>query len=317
MRCVFPTAALLLAACADPPPAEAPASDSQSASAVDPSAYEPDLPDQGAEDGLDVDQLSLGLDGIIIYLHHLDPLPWHEIWDDEFWGNASDDCPELQLHNGMHYWNDRCTSASGAEYRGWSLNLRGGDWDEGPGVYMRTFAWLSGHAVITLPDGVVLENFGDVMYQHVDEDRGGATIEAFQGFVYGDFSFSGPAGEGDWMQAPVTNETYFRYELQPDGSHAALLDGALAWFDGPVVAARLEDLRLTDSPGACPHEPTGDILLRDTEGGWTTVAFGAPSPADPACDGCGDATRGGEDLGVVCADFSPLLAWPDGRPWGR
>ena len=315
MRRVPSIAALFFAACAGDAASDAAAPAAGDAAAVDPSAYVPDLPAAAAEDGLDADQLGVGLDGIITYLHHLDPLPWHEIWDDTFWGNASADCPVMQLHNGMHYWNDRCTSATGAEYRGWSLNLRGGGWEEGPGVTMRTFAWLSGHAVITLPDGDVLENFGDVMYQHVNEERSGGTLEAFQGFVYGDFSFTGAAGEGGWMQAPVTNETYYRYEHHPDGSRAALIGGALAWFDGPVVAARLEDLTLADGPGACPLEPTGDILLRDNAGGWTTVAFGAPGPTDPTCDGCGDAARAGVDLGLVCADFSPLLAWPDGRPW--
>lgn len=306
--------ALVACGSPEPTPADAP-EDSAPASTGPPSAYTPELAEDDAGQAATPAELEEGLAEVVAYLDTLDPLPWHDLWDAVFWGERSADCPELQEHNGMDYWNDRCTTEAGVQYRGWTLQERGGGWTSGDGVTMNTFAWLSGHAVLTLADGTVLENFGDNMYQHAIEERGGGTVEVWQGFVYGDFFYSGADAASGWMQGPVTNETYYRYELQPDGSRTAMLDGALAWFDGPVVAARLTDVVMSNSRSACTTEPVGEVRLRDRSGAWTTVVFDGYREGDPTCDGCGVATRDGEDLGAVCADFTPLIDWTGARPW--
>jgi hypothetical protein len=284
----------------------------------DPSDYVPDAASTQAPTPLDAAQLAEGTQGLVAYLHRQDPLFYHDIWTLQFWSNQGGDCPLMQEHNGQDYWNDRCTTPDGTEYVGWTLNLRGGRWTEPESnFYMAEFAWLSGHAVLRFPDGRLLQNFGDVMYQEVEESSPEGVVHAFQGFVYGDFLYTGDEAAGTWVQEPVTSEIYYRYATLPGGSQVVELHGAIGRLPGPVSAARLENLRLSNGPGDCALEPGGSLRLRGPDGDWTTVAFGAAGPDDAACDGCGDALREDEEVGPVCADFSPLLSWPGGHPWER
>ncbi len=311
------SALVLLAACQ----AQAPA-DAGGAAAVDrisqPSAYVPDSASTQAPTALDAAQLAEGTQELVAYLHRQDPLFYHDIWTLQFWSNQGGDCPLMQEHNGQDYWNDRCTAPNGTEYVGWTLNLRGGRWTEPESnLYMAEFSWLSGHAVLRFPDGRLLQNFGDVMYQEVEESSPEGVVHAFQGFVYGDFLYSGDEATGTWVQEPVTSEIYYRYATLPGGSQVVELHGAIGRLPGPVAAARLENLRLSNGPRDCALEPSGSLRLRGPDGDWTTVSFGAPGPDDAACDGCGDALREDEEVGLVCADFSPLLSWPGGHPWER
>lgn len=249
-------------------------------------------------------ELEEGLAEVIAYLHRLDPLTQHEAWTEVFRGNAeADGCPDLGLHNGQDYWNDDCTTAAGAQFNGWMLNFRQGGWDEGT-VHVNQYNWLSGHAFVAPPDGTLLQSFGDVELL-LGEDAAGWAI--YSGFVYGDFSWDDPAAVGTWLQEDESNETYFRYE--DHGSwQSASIDAAITYFEGPVLAARLEALTLDDAPDSCAAEPVGRVRLRDTTGFWVNLDFGDD------CDGCTEATLDGASLGTVCADFSPLVDWQE-WPW--
>lgn len=281
-----------------------------------PTPYAPDLDGEDAAAPLTPADLEVGLSELVDYLTTMDAFWYHELWTDLFWGAVDDTCPSLRVHNGMDYWNDRCTAASGVEFRGWTIGFRDGGFEEFPGQTLVNFDWLSGHAVLLLPDGNILENFGDVEHQRRRFEGPGGTTEVWEGFVYGDFYYSGDNAEGTWLQEPVTNETYFRYEDHPAGHRAVALSAELAFLSGPVVAVRLEEFLFSDDPAYCDLEPEGEARLRDREGRWVTVVWDAASKDDPACDGCGLATSAdGEVVGEVCADFSPLLAWTGANPW--
>lgn len=305
---------LLLGGCpADSPAAPPEETDTRVTS---PTPYEPDLDDVEAGPALTADELSEGLAEVLVYLHGLDPLFQHDGWLTmvETWAE-SDVCPSIGDHNGQDYWNDDCTTDEGAHFNGWALNFRGGGWDDGT-LYVREYDWLSGHAFILGSDGVLLENYGDVELL-VAQDQGG--YDVFSGFVYGDFSWSDARATDTWLQMAESNETYFQYEDHVEW-RSAWLDAAVTYFDGPVLAARLEDVSIDDAVGSCASEPAGRVRLRDREGRWYYADFGASGADDAACDGCAvarmEAWDGGEEaeIGAVCGDFAALVAW-QGWPW--
>lgn len=297
-----------LIACAphDPAAADTPA-DSESGP---PTPYEPDLTldDQGAP--LDTAALEEGLAEILAYLIRQDPLLQHEAWTQVFWDNAEDGvCPTVGDHNGQDYWREDCTTSAGARFNGWSLNFRDGGWIDEQGLNVLQYNWLSGHAFIEVPDGTRLENFGDVELLIAQ----GADHDLLEGFVFGDFAWDDPSASGTWLQEHISGELYFRFE--DHGSYrTAWYQGGLTFLSGPVLAGYLDELSLDDAPGSCALEPDGRIRLRDPQGLWVEVAFGAWGAEDTACDGCGEANYEGAALGAVCADWTPLLSW-SGWPW--
>jgi hypothetical protein len=302
-------AALLLAAIFPACEAEEANSVVATTRAPEPTPYTPDVAGDETGDGLSELELEQGLDEAIAYLHRLDARMYHDIWTDQFWTHADDLCPSIQEHNGMDYWNDRCTSRDGTEFRGWILNFRGFEWQYEPGVWMVEFAWLSGHAVLTFADGSTLSNFGDVMYQHSQLNDGKVS---WQGQVFGDFWFTGPDGVDTWVQAETTNVTDFHYTLAPGGRRTAWFNADMAWFEGPVAAVRLEDVFLSEEDEGCAAEPLGRVRVRDEDGRWYEVTF----DPETTCDGCGTASLNGQELGQVCIDTAPLFDWPEELwPW--
>ena len=301
---------LLLAACAAPAPAS-----SGTAGTKAPTPYRPHDADEDAATPLEVQDLEVGLAALIEHFATLDLFWYHELWDDRFWSNIDEACPALQVHNGMDYWDDRCTARSGTEFRGWTIGFREGGFEEFPGTTLVHFDWLSGHAVLLLADGTVLENFGDVEYQRRRYETAAGFREVWEGFVWGDFSYTGDEAAGTWLQSGVSTEAYYRYEEGPAGDRRLELDAEVGFLPGPVLAARIEGMRIADDPRGCALEPAGQVRLRGQDGTWITVVWDADSTGDAACDGCGWATGPDGEMGAVCADFAPLLAWTGSDPW--
>lgn len=277
--------------------------------AITPTAWDPDLSEAGAAEPVDAAALEEGLAEVLVYLGRQDPLLHHEAWTEMFWGNAeTTSCPVLMEHNNQDYWDDDCTTSRGARFDGWTLNFRQGGWTEGEMTVLQ-YNWLSGHAYIVDPTGRRIENYGDVeLLLGEAEDW-----DYYGGFVFGDFDYTDPVAADTWIAEPITGELYYAY--YDHGSwQSAWLEGGVTSFSGPVLAARFEDVAIDDAPGSCALEPSGRVRLRDREGLWYDVDFGATDGADAACDGCGDAALDGDAIGAVCADWTPFVAWR-GWPW--
>ena len=75
-----------------------------------------------------------------------------------------------------------------------------------------------------------------------------------------------------------------------------------------MLAFWAEELLLSEVEEACPLEPTGALHLYDAASVWYDLA------GDTECDGCLAASSRGVDLGLVCNDWSTLLAW-EVNPW--
>ena len=60
----------------------------------------------------------------------------------------------------------------------------------------------------------------------------------------------------------------------------------------------------------------GQMSVRDTHGYWYELKFDVSSDWElmGECDGCGQLSHKGENIGEVCLDFSSVLEWED-RPW--
>lgn len=273
-----------------------------------PSAWDPTLPDDGAPAPLDAAALSDGLQHLIDHLAVLDPLIHHDAYTAVFWGYADPEggCPTMGIHNGQDLWRDDCTTAGGATFNGFNLNIRAGGWVDGP-LRVLTYDWVTGHSTITAPDGTYFQSFGDVdlrVSDHVDGYR------LWDGFIFGDFVWDDPSAAGTWVQQPTSHEVYFAFERHAE-HRAARLSGGLTQLEGPVLAATFAELSVTNAAGACAAEPNGALELRDTAGLWYTVALG-----DDACDGCAEVLLDGVVVGVACADWSPLTTW-ERWPWTR
>jgi hypothetical protein len=304
-------ALFFLLACSSPPAAGPDGTEkaANSATPTSPSPWDPDLQVADPAPPLTVEQLQEGLAEGLDYLARLDPSLHHDIWYDVFLANVEDGiCPEITLHNGMDHWNADCWSSDGAHFNGWNLRFRRGGWREGD-LDILDYAWLTGHSFIEDPSGERVENFGDMELQVARTTAGSLRVD---GFVFGDFSWTGDEATGTYLQEETSNETYFWFEDRGDWQ-SARYEAAINWLNGPAIALRLENVAISEAPGSCPLEPTGTIRLRDREGRWYDIVYG--SSPEELCDGCGILTdETGES--EFCADFSSLVDW-EGWPWTR
>lgn len=220
-------------------------------------------------------------------------------------------CPYYRQTEGGDIWYQipSCTSEQGTSFYGSAYTDSNG---HTTGDYSATRMFML--CYVELADGSSFTGNGTV-------EQTTAIVEdsVVQGTlsIQGGFHWDGPGSEGTWISedaiptvdvttlySPVTGIR----SLELDGFLEGELDGFdAASFQGVVLAE--------DSAGNCTTEPEGLFSLRDETGNWYTLTLdGTGDPSTPACDGCGELTWRGQDLGSICLDLTQLLAWEE-APW--
>lgn len=290
---------LLALACHSPTTLDAP---------VVPSAYDYESPPDAVGDPLTPEEVGEGLQTAIDFTARIHPGLLHEAWAETMEEHADPDCPAIEPHNGQDHWREEpCTSSDGTVFRGWSLFYRDIP-DLDPEViedrqYVEV-GWLSGQATITEPDGVVLNSYGDALYEHW-QARDGSVGRT--GFVWGDFRWTDPRAVDTWLQDGLTMEMYYSY-IDHGNFNATEMDLSMAFLPEPVPATIWEGLSLVNEPGSCALEPGAYIRVRDTDGRWYEVEFDGSTARDGDCDGCGAVWLDDREIGKACVDWAPLLS---------
>lgn len=233
-------------------------------------------------------------------------------------------CPDWYEADGNVYWYDQCTASTGARFEGYSFYQVYADTPSGDGGFLDGEA-VYGVAQVTTADGHTFEAGGSAYAYSVDYyDADGVTVaySAIASAVAGAFLWDGPEADGTWLGSAISPDLSMYALIAPAyDARGAWLDGGLSGLGGAVDTVVFEDLFLYDAVlgSTCPTEPGGLVSVRDGNGDWYDVLFDGPAEygatSDVAlCDGCGVAFFRGEEVGTVCADFGPLLAW-EASPW--
>lgn len=239
----------------------------------------------------------------------MDPLLFHNAWVYTMQTYADATCPVMQIHNGMDLWNESCTTQAGNEFLGWALNFRGRNIPNEVSTWEQV-EWVSGQAQIKTVDGILLQDFGDILYQHgKDADNN----DVVMGFTYGDFAWTAEEAGRSWLQSNISMEYYYQFTtIDTEGGEPTKRADIQAWvsfFDNSARASIWQDIVIDQRE--CAREPIeGEIWTRSTDGVWIQVLF----DAEYDCDGCGYAWHDGEYIDEVCVDISAWLDWQE-YPW--
>lgn len=235
--------------------------------------------------------------------------------------SADGGCPNYYEQDGNQYWYDECTSEAGAEFSGYAFYY-GYDHTLIDGLVYDGGA-LYGVGSATAPDGSRLEFGGSATAYRAWPD--GVAEDAPEFYVYaanqiqGGFAWDGPDAPA-WLAAEHAPDLIAQSYYVPayDGRYVAL-DGSLGSDADTATVFDTFTLWSDNLITWCPNEPYGSISVRDAEGEWYDILFHGPeayeSEVDESlCDGCGDAWFHGQQLGLVCGDFSTLTDWGT-TPW--
>lgn len=288
--------------------------------ALDPSPWDPDLP-EGATERLDTGTLAAEAESILAQLLGLHNVPVLELYWLEM-GYRDPTCPASQTSdNGdgtyTDSWEDACWTADGAWFDGQVYGRRAEDLRTGGYVYDGSD--FKGWASITSPAGETLVVGGyTTVYRGEAEDGSGDLHTYSHGRT--DILWSGSGYADAW----------FSRGLHPGldldawwegGAPRVAIGGQASGFEGEIGSVELETLSAM-APGigsACPEELGGELSLRDRAGTWYDVRFDGPTEPDGevgpgACDGCGAVSVEGEPLGELCLSPEVLLNWEQ-SPW--
>lgn len=218
--------------------------------------------------------------------------------------SAEEGCPNLFESDDDEFWYGSCSTAEGGSFSGYGTLFRYEDVDVlGSGLPL-TGALVYGEGRIVDGAGATFELGGSAGVYAGEDSSGTRTyISTMQGGFYWD-----AAGAADtWLATPLSPSLMVIATLQPDADLREIrVTGGISGFGATGEAATFDEVSLPD--GGCPLEPGGTIAVRDVQGIWYDLSF------DDTCDGCGEASVEGEDVGPVCADFSAWLSWED-APW--
>lgn len=294
--------ALLLACAADEPPAP----EETGATVTEPTPW--DREDDPSTPDHTLAQIQAGFDAGLPALAAVDPRVLLQAYADGT-ARGTPECPGLYPAVGVTMaWAGRCTASDG-----WSYEGRGqGAWFGSAVVDGEPYApygELIATATIVAPGGATLLLDGSA-HAFGRDDAGTGELAAA---ALGTFAFTG-AGPDDWV-APswldAAPSVGLELTLRDDGAtRAATLEGGLTHPEGladGILGVRAEALAVADD-GAC--DASGDlVLLGDAAQRYRlTLAPGG------GCAPCGPVTRGETQLGEVCVDLAPLVAWTE-RPW--
>jgi hypothetical protein len=291
----------------------------------DPSEYI--YEDDGEDDQeslLDIGEIEQGVVDLIEVLTWVDPEVLSSTYE-SLRLEGDDSCPYYYYdadgasYYGYDYWYDSCTADNGTSFNGYGYTYYYGAYSDGYYVY-DDYAYINAYATITdrLGDSLDLAYYG----YHVTYGTTSSNDRNGYAYMSGDVRWTSEDAEGTWLAEELSTSLYYSYNYYDLGNETALSsDGSISGIKGEVNAALLDDVYIyTAGLGStCEAEPSGTISLRDSEGEWYHItfdgpAFGGAPVFTPDCNGCGQVSYRGEDLGEVCPDFSALLHW-EGRPW--
>jgi len=222
-----------------------------------------------------------------------------------------DVCPAYRQTSGGDIWYQipTCETASGSSFYGSAYTDSNGH-STGDYSVSRLFTLC----YVELADGHAFTGNGTI--EQTTTIIAGGDIQGTLS-IEGGFHWDGPGSEGTWVSGDAVPTVQATSLYSPTTQIRSLtFDGAWEGDLDGFTAASLQGVSLAaDASGGCTTEPEGSFSLRDSSGNWYTLTLdGTGDPSTPACDGCGELTWRGEDLGTVCLDLSPLLSWEE-SPW--
>lgn len=299
----LPYFALLIAlcACAGEPPQ---AADSEPEA---PAAHTLDAPDTPPL-SVDLQQVERGAQQAVETFLYVDPATLYDVYDAVL-DRQDNDCPTTSdRYVDQHYWEDACTTHAGDLFHGWMLSFHTEDWELRPEqLRYDELGWLYGFGQVQYTDGRVFQTWGSASYEvfasTATQDR---WVNAELG---GTFLWTDERWANTWL-ADGLGVSYALEGWRGQEGMRLWLNGGFSRLEGTFHSVLWQGVLFDTTDGGCALEPSeGTLSLNVAETGqWVHVRF------DDSCDGCGDATHDGDDLGQVCADFSRLVDWEQ-RPW--
>lgn len=280
-----------------------------------PSPYVVDRPDTGAAPPTlgEVERaLQAGLDDVL----GLDAAPVHAAYDAAM-APSTAGCPYEYVTPDGNYWFDSCATDDGASYDGYVFAYDAvGLTDPYSGMVYDYWAAFGG-AVVTDPDGHVLELSGAVTDYHAYLPPDQPPVDVYYVDLSGTFRWDGPEARGTWLAGDYDADlTWQRVVYREYGLGSVYLAGGYSGATPGWSVAFDENQVGHEALGfPCEAELSGTVSVRSPDGAWVDVRFDGVVPgeegtdAEPgACDGCGVAYADGAALGEVCVSLDALLA---------
>lgn len=228
-------------------------------------------------------------------------------------------CPAETAVGGGEVWEDTCTTSDGSEFDGSWVHYDYNNVAEMGLNWSGDEMW--GTASIATADGNEFEATGRVdSMVGVGVTSSGRAVKQWVSSVSGTFSWTGAGAEGTWLELDGTPHVSMlvNYYVEIDGVRGQL-DGEASFAFPGFDAVSYGGLEFGDveSGWTCPGEPAGSLAIRGEDGFWYILRFDGVDGSEeepPGCDGCAAVSWRGQDLGVVCPDFTPWIGW-SGSPW--
>ena len=224
---------------------------------------------------------------------------------------ADETCPTYYTNVENPYWADQCTSTAGAEFQGYGTSISYVDLLQEDGS-ISTGSHYYGEGYLISSTGLQFEIEGGLAStDSLAEDGAFFYTRYMDGQVYN-------ADALDWTGWDYGPRFQLTGARNPE-SGLQLFFGA-AELETETTAVFIDELvMINDIYDICALEPGAQISLFTEESGWLDIRFNGPTfeswDVDMSlCDGCGQVSQFGEDLGEVCLDFSQLMAW-EITPW--
>lgn len=338
---------ILLAACGTPDGAVTPHDGRDAGSSDPPGQSDPDPGTQGGtttapeeETGSDyiydeeeqagplhdLDEVAESVGEVLDALTRVDPHTLTATYEALRTEGGDDSCPYYYTdgdgddYYGYQYWYDSCTSDGGTTFQGYGYSYYYEPFDSGSTHY-DDYAYVQLYGSITDRLGDALEVSG--YYYHYTYGSRGTADRYGYAYLVGDARWNDEDAQGTWLAQDLSLDLYYSWSYDSDVEVGTGLSvsGSMSGLTGPMNSALLDDFYLysADLGSPCDLEPSGSLSVRDADGEWYHIAFQGPAWSGapvfgPDCDGCGQVTWRGDELGEVCPDFGALTSW-EGRPW--
>jgi len=187
------------------------------------------------------------------------------------------DCPFMEtpgqpVENPVGAWSSDCVASSGWEFDGGAIYEEDGLIDGG-----EFRSRLVSSFGLTSPSGDLFSAGGELIFSRSVED----VWDIQMGGVYSN------VGETSWFGERTDVALWYTIS-----GTELVIEGGLSQGSGGIhfheMSYGLE----------CESAPLGDVSVRDEQGRWYRISF------DDECDGCGDVTISGVELGRACISMS-------------
>lgn len=270
---------------------------------VTPTPWEYEAPDREIPPALDAAGVSIALGEAVAMIRWIDPRIPYDAYV-EARTRFDDSCPARSDHNRQDLDLGDCVDGDGTSFYGYevSIDMHNAQVDyDGISAWHHDFRFMSGNSQMGDTDGFAMGDAGTSLFRDYDGADG---LRESHSEVWGDISRVGDP-HGDWLDDALGVQLY----VDSTRSHTVktiTIDGGVTRALGVARAFTYNGLVLDSD--VCSLEPSGAMGVWGDDSRWIDVFF------DEICDGCGEAYRGDEALGSVCADFTPWLDWAN-TPW--